>query len=289
MPAETVTFMAMTDALVGSNGPVVRQAVRWILPRLGVYVLAAVSSMAVFIAWALFYTYVWPGRPQHPLPEPPSINRLLDPVPGDKSAPELAPPQTLPKPPVIRELIARRSSETDQAIKDLSERNRALEKRMRQLTAELYNRTNGDREIAKQRQLAEETVAVRRDVNKMTDSLRVFQYQEISVVDRNGVPIGTVRELLFEPDGKVYLVLDLTSGAKGRLKILASLIQWPPDDNTIELSRNKIPEFKKSRLIPYSIAEIQDAISKTTGQGAQELVLPGRAAGLFYSPPRRPD
>src|SRR5262245_25346003 len=65
----------------------------WVLRRLMLYVLAAAVSMAIFLAWAAFYTYVWPGRPQQ-LPELEKIERSLpEPAPKLESAPPAKSPE----------------------------------------------------------------------------------------------------------------------------------------------------------------------------------------------------
>lgn len=69
---------AQGDHLVG------RTLFGWVLPRFLAYIAAAVGSAALFLAWAALYTYVWPGRPTHPLERPaPRIERPSKPSTPD--------------------------------------------------------------------------------------------------------------------------------------------------------------------------------------------------------------
>ena len=55
-----------------------RTALRWALPRLAVYVLAPIVSMAAFLVWAAFYAYVWPA-PQRYQPAPAPVMKTEKP------------------------------------------------------------------------------------------------------------------------------------------------------------------------------------------------------------------
>ncbi|MGH2509802.1 MAG: PRC-barrel domain-containing protein [Ktedonobacteraceae bacterium] len=51
-------------------GRVLASAFKWALPRLGIYVAAAITGAVLFGGWAVFYTYVWPGAPVQRAPGP---------------------------------------------------------------------------------------------------------------------------------------------------------------------------------------------------------------------------
>jgi hypothetical protein len=69
------------------------EALHWALPRLAIYVLAAVGSVLAFTIWAAIYTYVWPGMPAATsieIPAPPPVSVPASPAP--------APPIVVPDP-----------------------------------------------------------------------------------------------------------------------------------------------------------------------------------------------
>src|SRR6516225_9786276 len=41
-----------------------RETLRWALPRLAIYVFGVLGAVFAFTIWAVIYTYVWPGKPQ---------------------------------------------------------------------------------------------------------------------------------------------------------------------------------------------------------------------------------
>jgi sporulation protein YlmC with PRC-barrel domain len=79
------------------------EALHWALPRLVIYVLAALGAVAAFTIWAVVYTYVWPGKPPTWIDAPaptidvPAAPALPAPAPSDVS-PAIAhvPPDALP-------------------------------------------------------------------------------------------------------------------------------------------------------------------------------------------------
>jgi len=51
----------------------------WALQRLAGYALAALAGVVVFVLWATFYTFVWPGIPARQLDDPtPQIQAPAD-------------------------------------------------------------------------------------------------------------------------------------------------------------------------------------------------------------------
>jgi len=71
-------------------------ALHWALPRLAIYVLAALGSVLAFTIWAVVYTYVWPGMPPAAsieIPAPPPVSVPASPAP--------APPIVVPDPPAV--------------------------------------------------------------------------------------------------------------------------------------------------------------------------------------------
>ncbi len=84
---------------------------RWVGIRLGIYLLAAFSCMAVFTAGRAFYVHVWPGLPS---PSAPKQIKLAPPPPLSKPIPPAllpaisrpADPVVAANPPVIGSLAA---------------------------------------------------------------------------------------------------------------------------------------------------------------------------------------
>lgn len=84
----------------GMTQTLLLKTVHWALPRLAVYALAAVGSMALFAAGVTLYAYIWPVAPLQEVPHTPQVPELRpDPArlePGDATPP--TPPILLPTP-----------------------------------------------------------------------------------------------------------------------------------------------------------------------------------------------
>ena len=50
-----------------------RETLRWALPRLAIYVFGVLGAVFAFTIWAVIYTYVWPGKPPS-IEAPPPID-----------------------------------------------------------------------------------------------------------------------------------------------------------------------------------------------------------------------
>lgn len=72
------------------------EALHWALPRLAIYVLAAVGAVVAFTVWAVIYTYVWPGKPPIEPSAPTAPLNILPPV--QASPPNIADPAAFSEP-----------------------------------------------------------------------------------------------------------------------------------------------------------------------------------------------
>ena len=78
---------AMSAQSANASHSILGEVLRWALPRLAGYVLAALGAVLAFTVWAVIYTYVWPGKP--PVPTPPPV---VVPTPAVVPVPPALPP-----------------------------------------------------------------------------------------------------------------------------------------------------------------------------------------------------
>jgi hypothetical protein len=255
--------MSTTDALMGSGRSAFGYALQWALTRLGVYALAAGGSMAVFMAWAVFYTYVWPGKPHVPASEPPSINREAIPEPP-------LPPGPPPSEQRGAEVPVAAGPDSGGAAAS-----RAGPSPRAQVAAAPRPNTGAP---ARQGEAA----SVPAPVAAAAPPQELVSLLGAGIADKDGRLIGVVSRATRSQENKTYIIVDLIYLYRkdGSLAIPVDAVRWVGDDS-LGLRRG---------AVPYSIDQIRDAISKIdVSARPSELGFQLALGPIFYWPYLAPD
>ena len=201
-----ITMLGDSTHAIDPGRSLAGEVLRWTLPRLGIYVFAAIASVAAFAAWAAVYTYVWPGRPQ----QPSEIQQRLPPIPPP-SVIETPAPAAIPTPQIP-------PTEPKSA------------------------------EMPMVRVLPAEAVIV---------GAQIF--------DTNDVLVGRVGQVNTDAQGRPQeIIVSLEGRMQGDLTVPIASVEWR-GTATIDPSNAAAPRATRG-VIPYSIADIQNATQAATRQ-----------------------